>query len=247
VSQAIRAVLFDIGGPIDLEIEHERLIDRDIRSGLAAEGYLVGDDEFVRANDRCVASFAPNLYRAMIWELARQNITACERINHYLGEGARDRLAERGGIELRPGILDLLGHLKDEGFKLGMASNHADWMLEELDHAGVLRFFDQRGVSGTLGYKKPDVRIFLRACEELAIQPADCIMVGDRIDNDIWPAKTLGMRAILFRTGRHVRQQPRTWEELADAGVHDVAALESAIWRMVGRSQPSTDGSGAVG
>ena len=28
-------------------------------------------------------------------------------------------------------------------------------------------------------------------------------MVGDRIDNDIAPAITLGMRTVLFRTGRH--------------------------------------------
>ena len=39
-------------------------------------------------------------------------------------------------------------------------------------------------------------------------------MVGDRIDNDIAPATTLGMRTVLFRTGRHAAQQPRS----TDAG-----------------------------
>ena len=31
----IRAVLFDVGGPINTEIEHERLVDAAIRAALA--------------------------------------------------------------------------------------------------------------------------------------------------------------------------------------------------------------------
>ena len=59
--------------------------------------------------------------------------------------------------------------------------------------------------------------------------PADCIMVGDRIDNDIVPAKALGMAAILLRSGRHRRQRPRSPAEEPDAVVTDVLELEAAI------------------
>ena len=55
-------------------------------------------------------------------------------------------------------------------------------------------------MSGHHGFRKHDVRIFLRACEDLDVSPAECIMVGDRIDNDIYPAKLLGMGTVLFRT-----------------------------------------------
>jgi len=61
------------------------------------------------------------------------------------------------------------------------------------------------------------------------VKAHECIMVGDRIDNDIVPAKLLGMRAILFRTGRHRDQAPRTWEELPDRQVYDVAGLDLAL------------------
>ncbi len=54
-------------------------------------------------------------------------------------------------------------------------------------------------------------------------------MVGDRIDNDVAPANALGMYTILFRTGRHIDQQPRCLDDLADAEVRDVAGLEDAI------------------
>ena len=58
-------------------------------------------------------------------------------------------------------------------------------------------------------------------------------MVGDRIDNDVAPAKLLGMRAVLFRTGRHIAQSPRSHEEAPDAEVRDSAELRSALGRLL--------------
>jgi putative hydrolase of the HAD superfamily len=69
----------------------------------------------------------------------------------------------------------------------------------------------------------------LRACEDLNVEPSECLMVGDRIDNDIVPAKVLGMRTVLFRTGRHIAQQPRSADEVPDVEAWDVAGMEAAI------------------
>jgi len=59
--------------------------------------------------------------------------------------------------------------------------------------------------------------------------------VGDRIDNDIAPAKALGMVAIQLRGGRHRRQQPRSPAETPDAVVTDVRELEEAIVELLAR------------
>jgi putative hydrolase of the HAD superfamily len=59
-------------------------------------------------------------------------------------------------------------------------------------------------------------------------------MVGDRIDNDIAPAAMLGMRTVLFRTGRHAAQQPRSADEAPDAEVRDVPELRVALQVMLG-------------
>jgi len=67
----------------------------------------------------------------------------------------------------------------------------------------------------------------------LGVPPAACIMVGDRIDNDIVPAKALGMTAILLRSGRHRRQRPRSPAEEPDAVVTDVLELEAAITSLL--------------
>ena len=65
----IRAVIFDVGGPLDMETAFEAAIDTGIRNALAAEGYVIDDDAYHEAERWAVESFAPNLYRAVIWRL----------------------------------------------------------------------------------------------------------------------------------------------------------------------------------
>ena len=87
--------------------------------------------------------------------------------------------------------------------------------------------------AGCTVYRKPDVRLFVRVCEDLGVDPADCIMVGDRIDNDVVPAKLLGMRTVLIRTGRHREQMPRSWDERPDFEVEDAAGILLAVETLV--------------
>lgn len=229
----IRAVLWDIGGPIDLEIKHEQIIDREIRQVLAECGHLVSEDEYRRANDEAIRSFAPNLYLALAWILTKCDRDICARVHRRLEETSRERYAERGGIELRPGIPQLLARLKDAGLAQGVAANQPAWMMDELDRIGIGHCFDKRSVSATLGYKKPDTRLFLAACEQLGVEPTETAMIGDRIDNDVCPAITLGMKTVLFRTGRHINQQPRSAGEVPDAEVSTLEELESALFSML--------------
>jgi HAD superfamily hydrolase (TIGR01509 family) len=228
----IRAVLWDIGGPIDLEIKHEQIIDREIRRVLAEHGCLVSDDDYQRANDEAVRSFAPNLYLALAWTLTRCDRHIGEHVHEALTASSKERYAERGGLELRPGIAQLLARIKDAGLAQGIAANQPAWMIDELDRIGIGQYFDQRAVSATLGYKKPDVRLFLAACEHLGVEPSETIMIGDRIDNDVCPAKTLGMKTVLLRTGRHINQQPRSANEVPDAEVRTMEELESALFSL---------------
>jgi len=46
----IRAVIFDVGGPLDTEVAFEAAIDADIRSALACEGYIVDDAAYAEQN-----------------------------------------------------------------------------------------------------------------------------------------------------------------------------------------------------
>jgi putative hydrolase of the HAD superfamily len=225
----LRAVLFDVGGPLNTEVAHERLIDAAIHAALADAGQEVDDDAYAAAWRRTVSSFAPDAYRAVIWELCDHNPELARTVHARM----QARRQWPSPFELREGIAALLERLYGRGLLLGIVANQPQETLATLDRLGIGRFFAHRAVSGTHGFHKPDVRAFLHACEALGVAPVECVMVGDRVDNDVVPAKLLGMGSMLFRTGRHAEQQPRSWEELSDAEVHDVPGLEAAILRLL--------------
>lgn len=226
-----RAVLFDVGGPINTEVEHERLIDADILAALASEGVAVTPVDYARAVAWAVDSFAPDAHTAIITRLADGDLALAERAYATM----RRRSAGRYPFELRDGIAAVIEWLHGRGLLLGLAANQPAHTLAVLDEVGVGSFFSHRQVSGTHGFHKPDVRLFLAACEDLGVAPEQCIMVGDRIDNDVAPARLLGMTAILFRTGRHAAQQPRSWHEAPHAEVRDVTQLRDRLDRLLGR------------
>ncbi len=226
---SIRAVLFDVGGPLDTEVRSEQIIDEHIREALAAEGIMVTPDEVAAASERAVLNFAPNAYSAMIWDLAGGDAERARAAFAAVSKRSQERRLARGGFELREGIAEVLQDLCSDGLLLGLAANQPVAVLPELDRVGIGQYFDHREVSGHHGFRKPDVRLFLRACDDLGVEPAECIMVGDRVDNDIYPATVLGMASVLFRTGRHQNQQPRSFEELPDAECHDCSGLLAVI------------------
>jgi putative hydrolase of the HAD superfamily len=228
----VTAVLFDVGGPLDCELAWERLIDRDIRAALATHGIDVSDEDYARASAAAVHSFAPCTYRTIVWSLlgARARRVEIAAAVHELvaaGGDARDR--ERGGIELRAGAAAFLQRLSGAGLQLAIVANQPHKMRAELERVGLLRHFAHVELPGEDGVRKPDPRFFLRACAALNVAPEHAIMVGDRIDNDIAPARALGMRAVRLRSGRHSAQEAREANEVPDADVRDLDALGDAI------------------
>jgi len=217
---SIRAVLFDVGGPIDTEVRAEAIIDREIMKACLEAGLRVSDADVTAASDWAVSVFATDTYKAMIWRLCKGDPRRAEQIyTRAHDQWAFARRRERGGLQLREGIPDVLTSLRKAGFKLGLAANQPAAVLQDLDRLEIGQYFDHRQVSGHHGFRKPDVRLFLAACEALGVGPAECVMVGDRIDNDIVPAKLLGMSTVLMRTGRHIGQEPRSVDEIPDVSI----------------------------
>ncbi|BBK29593.1 hypothetical protein STHU_02270 [Allostella humosa] len=225
-----RAVLFDVGGPLDQETAFEQRIDGVILAALAAEGCRLDPGAYDRLCGAAVASFAPNLYEAVVWSALGGDRDACGRAMVAV---AGRMAADPPAFELRPGMADLLAGLHGRGVRLGLVANQPASALERLAAGGLAPYFDHFAVSGTNGFRKPDVRAFLAAATALAVAPAECVMVGDRIDNDIAPARLLGMAAVRLRTGRHAGQRPRSLREVPDADVADVPGLALAIDRLL--------------
>lgn len=99
------------------------------------------------------------------------------------------------------GCSSVLSALKTRGYRLGVIANQIPGTAERLQNRGLLQFFDVIAPSAELGMEKPDPRIFLWALKQADCVPERAVMIGDRIDNDILPAKALGMRTVHILTG----------------------------------------------
>jgi FMN phosphatase YigB (HAD superfamily) len=118
---------------------------------------------------------------------------------------------------------------------LALAANAPSSIKQVLDQLGVLRWFACADVSQDMGLAKPDVRFFEHIVARCGVRPEEAVMVGDRLDNDIIPAKLLGMKAVLVKVGRYAILEPRTPDEVPDAtitGAHELPRAISDIARF---------------
>jgi len=220
-----RAVLFDVGGPLDLEFARESAADSAIAMACGLEGMRVDEAMIEEASEAAVAAFAADAYAHMVDTLCGGDPQTIGRVEGRV----RAMMGNLDVFQLRPEIDGLLRRLHGRGVPLGIVANQPAAARERLQRAGIGNLFTYQGLSALTGLSKPDPRAFTAAAEALGLAPSACIMVGDRIDNDIVPAKVLGMAAIRFKTGRHRRQMPRSAAEMPDADVTDVCELEEAI------------------
>lgn len=225
MTRPIAAVLFDIGGPIDTEIEFEREADRLIGAAFAVQRYPISADDIARASQAAVEARASNAYLAMIDHLAAGDAGLAAAVATQF----RIDLARLDLFEKREGIEDVLRWLHKRGLKLGVVANQPQRKIEVLRRAGLARYFTDLQMSAGIGWRKPDPEIFRYVCGALDVEPAQCVMVGDRIDNDIMPANRLGMTTIQLRAGRHRDQRPIAAEDFADFIVEDCSGLRTAL------------------
>lgn len=117
---------------------------------------------------------------------------------------------------LYPDAEECLKQLRQR-FHIGVIANQSLGTEERLQNFGVRKYIDLVIASAEEGVAKPDPRIYQLALERAGCCPQNAVMVGDRLDNDIVPAKRLGMKTIWVRQGLSGRYYtPRTEEERAD-------------------------------
>lgn len=122
-------------------------------------------------------------------------------------------------FDLYADALPVLAKLRGHGLLLGLVSNTARDLQDFVAHHGIA--VDAVVGSREHGKTKPHPAIFEFALGLLGVGPAEAVMVGDSIEDDIEGARALGMRAVLLdRDGRH--------PEVADR-IESLAALPAAL------------------
>ena len=135
-------------------------------------------------------------------------------------------------LEPYPEAVEALRGLRAAGFRLGVLANQPASARADLDRAGITALCDGVWLSAAVGLSKPDPAFFRVALDAWALTPARVAYVGDRPDNDVAPAKTLGLTAVRLRRGPHADQAARTDFERADVEAVDFtdAARQLVAW-----------------
>jgi HAD superfamily hydrolase (TIGR01662 family) len=180
----IKAVVFDVG---------ETLVDESREYGTWADWLGVPRHAFS-------AVFGAVIALGMDYRQAFQYF----RPGFSLDE-ERQRRAEAGQAEtfgesdLYPDARPALAALRDMGLWVGIAGNQtsrAGEILRKMDlPADMIATSDDWGVS------KPDPGFFRALADRAPCAAGDLVYVGDRIDNDLMPAKAVGMRTVFIRRG----------------------------------------------
>jgi putative hydrolase of the HAD superfamily len=105
-------------------------------------------------------------------------------------------------FELYEDTIAVLDELRRAGVKIGLLTNSSRDVHAFARHHGLE--VDAAVGSFHHGKTKPHASIFHAVLELLDVEPADAVMVGDTVEDDIEGARAVGMRAILVdRLGRH--------------------------------------------
>jgi HAD superfamily hydrolase (TIGR01509 family) len=100
-----------------------------------------------------------------------------------------------------PGTRDLLLRLREEGFRLVVASSSEPALLEKLlPLTGAPDTFEEATSSGDAEGSKPDPDIFQAALDKLGLPPAETMVIGDT-PFDLAAAKKAGIPMIGVRCG----------------------------------------------
>lgn len=111
--------------------------------------------------------------------------------------------AFRGAQRLFEDVPDLLDLARAMGLPVALITNSAAAPTTlKLEALGLLDAFDAVVTTDTLGFGKPDPRMYLEACRRVDTPASACVCVGDSLAWDVLGARDAGLRAVwLDRAG----------------------------------------------
>lgn len=100
---------------------------------------------------------------------------------------------EREGLPVKPGAKELLTWLKENGFRIALASStKRTSVLDCVERAGFQEFFEEIITGDMVEHSKPQPDIFLKACEKIEAVPGNTYAIEDSY-NGIRAAHAAGM------------------------------------------------------
>lgn len=225
----IEWIFLDLGWTLVDETRAHRARLKGVCERLAGSGRRYSVDELMALCEQAATDFAPSPFGGM---LARLDLT---------GEQRRDVASavhyDKNHEVLYPGVPEILETLSRK-FKLGVIANQSEGTEARLESWGIRDHFSLVLASAEFGLSKPDPRIFGGAISRAGCAPEGVLMVGDRLDNDVGPARSQGCLTMRVLQGFSRYQTPRRANEIPDltiSSIRELPAIRSGMRLRPGR------------
>jgi putative hydrolase of the HAD superfamily len=128
----------------------------------------------------------------------------------------------------------VLHALRARGLRTGLLSNthwprdrHEEWLARD----GLLALLDARVYTSDLRHVKPHPEAFGALVDAVGVAAERCVFVGDRLYDDVYGARGLGMRAVWLRN-----EVVPPWDVQPDAVIDELSELVDVVdrWRQPG-------------
>lgn len=131
-----------------------------------------------------------------------------EELWELFARGEHWRLAE--------GAKEVLGQLKDRGYRLAVLSNNDSRLRSVLEDLGIDSLFEKIFISSEMGVEKPEPEIFREVEKSFGEEPSRFLHLGDSYSRDFEGAQRAGWKALLFGKPIIEKRQITAFAELLE-------------------------------
>jgi len=188
----IRWLFFDVGNVILNDDPAMAYFYHEIYQAIQQNGEKLTLDDLLAAREQSIlVERNGNHYDAVGQQFLER------RVWQKLDRRIRHTLAEKWAkfSPLMPDVVPIIETLSSQ-FNLGLIANQPREVKGILENLGLLKYFQVHGISQIVGLSKPDPAFFHWALDQARCESGEAVMIGDRIDNDIRPAKSVGMKTL---------------------------------------------------
>lgn len=218
IEPRIEMVFFDIGGVM----YDDTVYARSWMKALRESGAVFTDEEFEReyvdARAAQSGSFRRRLTRTFLGEDAELAPVEARAAKYWAYPPTA----------IYPDVIPCLEALIDH-YRLGIIANQPSSVRAAMDRDGLSPYFEVWGVSDDLGLQKPDPKLFSQVLYTAGVAPTRAVMLGDRLDYDVRPAKNAGMRTVWVLRGEAPDDPTPAQLSEPDASVRTLAEIPAML------------------
>ncbi|MDR1330024.1 MAG: HAD family hydrolase [Oscillospiraceae bacterium] len=216
----IKNIFLDAGGVILNEDAFENISANIITDIIKCFDRNYSVENYRKDAEEAVYRYVPSVYDYILYKnIVNKNDFKELKIKY------KEQLKEQNRFRLMDGIEDFLMRFS-KAYNIGILGQYGSGFKKYLEEENILKYFAFSETQDDYKITKPDTRYFEAVLKRYNCKAEESVMVGDRIDKDIIPAKLVGMKTIRVKAGLHKTQEPRTPDEMPDLTVDSIREIE---------------------